>query len=84
MKFIKRIVNGEFRLYLDKDGNVGLNIGKTDSGVPWYKLGNWNDFKNEVDQAIDDQRQSSLSSFSLSDLEKEVSERRIKIKSDIP
>ncbi len=83
MKFVKRIVKGEFRLYLDSEGNIGLNAGKSDDHQPWYRLGNWKAFKNEVDQAIDEQRQSSLSSFSLTDLEKEVSERRIKIKSDI-
>lgn len=83
MKFVKRIVKDSFRLYLDSHGNVGLNVGKCDDPEAWYKLGNWKSFKNEVDQAIDEQRQNSLSSFSLDDLEKEVSERRVRIKSDI-
>jgi hypothetical protein len=83
MKFITHIAGGRLGLYLDKDGNVGLNTSNTNSPEPWYNLGNWKFFKKEVERALDEQRQSLLSSFSLDDLEKEVSERRIKIKSDI-
>jgi len=84
MKFVKRIVNGSFSLYLDNNGNVSLNIpGHTPYGSSQYNLGNWKSFKKEVEFALDEQRQSMLSSYSLDDLEKEVSERRIKIKSGI-
>lgn len=56
MKYISVITNhganNGYRLFYDLHGNIGLNIQNSSDPLPWYILGNWEEFKQKVDDAI--------------------------------